>query len=202
MTTPDRPRRGRPRDPQIESRVFDAVMQVFWETGWSAFTLEAVARKAGVGREALYRRWPSKEMLLLQALEARGPLADPIDSGSLRGDLVELAARMLTEFRAHGGLVALRVALDARVYPDLLEQLTASAQAQRIGAARDIFRRGRRRGELHARADTNELLEMLTGAVMSHVLFSYRESGSVEPEADRRYVDRIVDLILHAATLA
>jgi AcrR family transcriptional regulator len=202
MTTPDRPRRGRPRDPQIEGRVFDAVMQVFWETGWSAFTLEAVARRAGVGREALYRRWPSKEVLLLQALEARGPLADPIDTGSLRSDLVELAARMLTEFRGQGGLVALRVALDARVYPDLLDQLTTSAQAQRIAAARDIFTRGRRRGELPERADTNELLEMLTGAVMSHVLYSYRSTDMTDPGADRRYVGRIVDLTLHAATLS
>src|SRR5690242_13674535 len=98
MTTADRPRRGRPRDPHIEDRVFDAVMHVFWETGWSAFTLDAVARRAGVGREALYRRWPSKEALLLQALEAKGPLARPIDTGTLRGDLVELCSQMLREF--------------------------------------------------------------------------------------------------------
>src|SRR4051812_21963014 len=120
MTTPEPPRRGRPRDPHIEDRVYDAVMQVFWETGWSAFTLDAVARRAGVGREALYRRWPSKEVLLLQALQARGPLAHPIDTGNLRDDLIELARQMLAGFRGHAGLVALRAALDARVHPDLL----------------------------------------------------------------------------------
>lgn len=201
MTTPDRPRRGRPRDPNIESRVFDAVMQVFWETGWSAFTLDAVARQAGVGREALYRRWPSKEALLLQALEARGPLASLIDTGSLRGDLVELAAQMLREFRGPAGLVALRVALDARVNPDLLEQLRTSVQAQRIAAARDIYTRAKLRGDLPEQADTNELLEMLTGAVMSHVLYSYRSSNTTDPEADGLYVNRIVDLTLHAANL-
>lgn len=176
-------------------------MQVFWETGWSAFTLDAVAKRAGVGREAIYRRWPSKEALLLQALEARGPLARPIDTGSLRGDLVELASQMLTEFRGYSGLVALRAALDARVYPDLLAQLTSSVQAQRISHARDILARGKQRAELPALADTNEVLELLTGAVLSHVLYSYRSNDATDPAADRRYAHRMVDLTLHAATL-
>ncbi len=201
MTTPDPPRRGRPRDPHIEDRVYDAVMHVFWETGWSAFTLDAVARRAGVGREALYRRWPSKDVLLLQALQARGPLASPIDTGSLRDDLVELATQMLAGFRGYAGLVALRAALDARVYPDLLAQLSTSIQAQRIAHTRDIYARGKMRGELPEEADTNVLLEMLTGAVMSHVLYSYRGNDEVDPAVDGRYVRRIVDLTLHAATL-
>lgn len=201
MTPSDPPRRGRPRDPHIEDRVYDAVMHVFWETGWTAFTLDAVARRAGVGREALYRRWPSKEDLLLQTLQARGPLPSPIDTGNLRDDLVELAGQMLAGFRGYAGLVALRAALDARVYPDLLAQLNTSVQAQRIADTRAIYARGKKRGELPEHADTNVLLEMLTGAVMSHVLYSYRPNDAVDTERDDAYVRRIVDLTLHAATL-
>lgn len=182
--------------------MYDAVMHVFWESGWAAFTLDAVARRAGVGREALYRRWPSKEVLLLQALEARGPLSNPIDTGSLRDDLIELASQMLAGFRGYAGLVALRAALDARVYPDLLAQLNTSTQAQRIAHTRDIYTRGKLRGELPEHADTNVLLEMLSGAVMSHVLYSYRATDDVvDAPRDAAYVCRIVDLTLHAAML-
>src|SRR5690606_33038272 len=74
-------RRGRPRDADLEDRVFDAVLEVYSETSWRGFTLDAVGRRARVGRAALYRRWSSKDDLLVQALEARSPLPVPIDTG-------------------------------------------------------------------------------------------------------------------------
>ena len=57
----DRPAtRGRPADPDIEQRVLAAALTVYGEVGWAGFTLDRVARRAPVGKAALYRRWPSK----------------------------------------------------------------------------------------------------------------------------------------------
>ncbi|MCX5042323.1 TetR/AcrR family transcriptional regulator [Aldersonia sp. NBC_00410] len=186
--------RGRPRDPGIEARVFAAVQTVYWETGWSGFTIDAVAKTAGVGRAAIYRRWPTKIELLIGALEQVTPLHDPIDTGTLRGDLKELTRQLLSGYQSQSGLVALRVALDARVFPELLEPLTQTISVSRFATTRDIVRRGIDRGELPAASNVTMLLEMLTGAALSHILFSHEAAGP--PAADADYVTRLVNLVL------
>ncbi|QDC13647.1 TetR/AcrR family transcriptional regulator [Rhodococcus ruber] len=172
MTEPTARRRGRPRDADLEDRVYDAVIEVYSETGWRGFTIDAVGRRARVGRAALYRRWSTKDEVLVQALEARSPLPEPIDTGSLRSDLIELVVQLLRGYRTTSGLVSLRVALDARVNPDLLANLTTTLNRSRHVAARTIVRRAIERGELPSGVPVSLLLEMVTGAALSHVLFS------------------------------
>jgi AcrR family transcriptional regulator len=89
--------RGRPRDPDLEERVFDAVIGVYGESGWAGFTLEAVARRARVGREALYRRWVGKAELLAGAVAARAPQLAAVDTGSTTGDLTVLVWAFVVE---------------------------------------------------------------------------------------------------------
>ncbi|MBW0089708.1 TetR/AcrR family transcriptional regulator C-terminal ligand-binding domain-containing protein [Pseudonocardia sp. KRD-184] len=184
--------RGRPRDPDLERRVHDAVLEVYWETGWAGFTLDAVARRARVGRAALYSRWSGKAALLVEALEVRSPLPVPVDTGSARGDLVELARQLLDGYTGAAGLVTLRAAMEARVHPDLLAGLTETLNSSRLLAAREIVRRGVGRGELPEGTPTTLLLELVTGAVLSHVLFA--PSGPRDPA----YADVVVDAALRA----
>lgn len=187
--------RGRPRDPDLEQRVYDAVLEVYRESGWAAFTLDAVAKRGGVGRAALYSRWSSKAALLVEALEARSPLPVPVDTGSVRGDLTELARQLLDGYTGPAGLVTLRAALEARVHPDLLAGLTDTLNTSRLLAAREIVRRGVARGELPDTIPTTLLLELVTGAVLSHVLFA-----PAAPRTDPGYADRVVDAALRGLT--
>jgi AcrR family transcriptional regulator len=188
--------RGRPRDPDLERRVHDAVLEVYAETGWAGFTLDAVARRARVGRAALYSRWASKAALLVDALEVRSPLPVPVDTGSARGDLVELARQLIDGYQGPAGLVTLRAALEARVHPDLLAGLAETLNRTRLLAAREIVRRGVERGELPPGTPTTLLLELVTGAVLSHVVFA-----PATPR-DPAYADVVVDAALRAVTPA
>ncbi|MFD6895023.1 TetR/AcrR family transcriptional regulator [Rhodococcus sp. NPDC060086] len=188
-------RRGRPRDADLEDRVFDAVLEVYAETSWRGFTLDAVGRRARVGRAALYRRWDTKDDLLVQALEARSPLPEPIDTGALHSDLTELARQLLHGYRTPSGLVSLRVALDSRVNPELLARLTETLNRSRVLAARTIVHRAVERGELDAGTSVTLLLEIVTGAVLSHALFGLSEPA---PGDDDAYADLIVDVVLGA----
>ncbi|MFN3539569.1 MAG: TetR/AcrR family transcriptional regulator [Rhodococcus sp. (in: high G+C Gram-positive bacteria)] len=188
---------GRPRDADMEDRVYTAVLEVYWETSWRGFTFDAVARRAKVGRAALYRRWADKEELLVQALEARSPLSTPIDTGSVRGDLVELAEQLAVGYGELSGLVSLRVTLDARVNPDLLSHLTDTLNQSRLVTARRIVRRAVARGELPEGTSTTLLLELVTGAVLARALFSQAHSGSRTTAAiDHSTV--VVDTVLRA----
>ena len=81
-------RPGRPRDPQADEAITSAIVDVLAEQGFSGFTVEEVAARAGVGKATIYRRWSTKEELVLAAAERVMVHVEPPDTGSLRDDLV------------------------------------------------------------------------------------------------------------------
>src|ERR1022692_411234 len=88
MSCPQRPGTRR-RGEQLENAIFDAILGELAEVGYHRLTMEGVAARAGTGKGALYRRWPSRESLVLAALRGRLPsLDEQPDTGSVRGDLV------------------------------------------------------------------------------------------------------------------
>lgn len=85
-------RPGRPRDSQVDSRILTATQDLLVAEGYAGATVEAVARAAGTGKAAVYRRWPSKAGLVVAAVQAlNAPVPIP-DTGSLRDDLIQCAA--------------------------------------------------------------------------------------------------------------
>ena len=80
-------RPGRPRSARAHAAILDAAVALFIEGGSEGMSVEAVALKAGVGKATIYRRWPSKEELLIEAIEH--VFAEPAspDTGSVRDDL-------------------------------------------------------------------------------------------------------------------
>ncbi|PDP86603.1 TetR family transcriptional regulator [Glycomyces fuscus] len=162
-----------------------AALAEYGRAGWAAFTLDGVARRAGVGKAALYRRWPTKERLLADAIaeHARPPTA--ADTGSLRGDTRALAAALLDHFLAPSGWVTLRVAVDAttgmETFVDLQEGLV---RAHRDGMA-GMVRRAVERGELAPDTDTAPFSEALYGTVLVHAL----TMGPDQRERAREHVD-------------
>src|SRR5579884_4007198 len=91
--TADHPRHpGRPLDPAVAPAVLAAVVELVSERGYEGTTLDAVAARAGVTKPAIYRRWPGgKQELVAGAVAAmRREVTPPVDTGSLRGDLLAL----------------------------------------------------------------------------------------------------------------
>jgi AcrR family transcriptional regulator len=87
----DRAVRQRRRGAELEQVLLDAAWQELQRVGYAAFTIDAVAQRAGTSRPVLYRRWSSRAQLVLAAVRAHLPpvTADDIpDTGSLRGDLI------------------------------------------------------------------------------------------------------------------
>src|SRR3954468_7581785 len=126
---PAAPVAGRPRDPGVDERVAEAAIELFGEVGWAGFTVEAVARRSGVGKASIYLRWPTKEALLAAALEAKMASIEEIHTGSTRGDLVELTRRMLQLYLGKSGRAAMRVTLDGATVPEIRGRHEAMAEA-------------------------------------------------------------------------
>src|SRR5438477_17812 len=88
QTTP----RGRPRSQKAHKAVLDAAAELLLDQGLTAVSMDAVAKRAGVSKATIYRWWPTKETLALDALYTEWDTTPthPRDTGSLRGDLLAL----------------------------------------------------------------------------------------------------------------
>lgn len=150
---------------EITAAIRKALMQELAAVGYGRLSIEAVARRAGVSKTAVYRRWSSKLELVLETVMAAASRKLPaLDTGSLRGDL-----SLLFQVVAH----ALRHPLAAQIIPDLLaeaarnptidqtlQQVLRSKQ-QEIGGS--LIVRAVQRGELPADIDPDAAVDLIVG---------------------------------------
>lgn len=181
---------GRPRDAGVDMRVLDAARAVLGRRGYDGFSVDEVATTAGVAKSTLYRRWPTRDHLvvasLTSSLQRDAPLAD---TGSVRGDLL-LTLGGIAEFLRHPAtvrLVAEMVAMVSR-HEDLADQIHAAAAGRRR-AGLALIERAVTRGELRADVDANVLTDQLVGPLY------YRLLVSGEP-VDDAFIDALIDTSL------
>ena len=83
-------RRPGGRSARIRQAVLDAAFAELGEKGYGGLSIEAVALRSGVAKTTVYRRWPTRDELVADALDSRSDRNEPVpDTGSLRGDLKE-----------------------------------------------------------------------------------------------------------------
>jgi DNA-binding transcriptional MerR regulator/AcrR family transcriptional regulator len=191
-----RTRRGRPRDLDLEPRVLTAALRVYAEAGWSGFSFDAVARRAGIGKAPLYLRWQSKEDLLLAALSTRTSTKPIRDSGSLRDDLIEYASRLLESNSSPEGWAFLRIHLEASLNPALHARFSSEIAIPHIDGARTVLHRAIERGDLPAATPVDLLLDTLYGALNSSMTRSLADQGAGLADDPGRDAGRIVDFVL------
>jgi AcrR family transcriptional regulator len=162
-------RRGRPRDPLVEVRIREAALAVYGRQGWRGFNLDVVARQAGVSKDALYRRWRTRDALLEDALKTSWSWIEAIDTGSLDEDLLQLGQATFTLFAGAYGEVALQLRADARRF----EEVRAFAEPYReqlVRQGRMIVRRAIERGDPAAAANPGLIMDMVVGAIINHIV--------------------------------
>jgi AcrR family transcriptional regulator len=188
---------GRPRDPEVDRRIAQAALDLFGAAGWAGFSMEAVARRAGVGKASLYLRWSSKEALLTDAVTMRLSRVTDADTGTLRGDLTELAVQMLELYASPDSQAALRLHVEAAAIPGVAEHYAAVRRSQ-VLAARAIVRRGIRRGDVAAATEVTILLDTLAGGAMMHVLSTPPDLKAGLARDIRGYAEQLVSFLLRA----
>ncbi len=168
--------RGRPRDPETDAAILAAALELFVERGVEGTSMEQVAKRAGVGKLTLYRRWSSKEDLLAQAIEqwVRAevtPSAAEVYALEPR-DLVERVLPAAAEMAASTGFRALvaRIMGSAVSHPALMEVYWRHYILPRRELAAAMLRRAQQDGLVAADADLDVLIDMMAGAVTYRVL--------------------------------
>ena len=183
--------RGRPRAAGVDERVLEATRRVVAERGYDATTVDDIARAAGVSKGSIYRRWPSKGVLVYDACLARSDeLPQVIDSGDIRADLVAVATLTAHSFRErtrHG--IFESVLADAQRDADLMELLRTRFFAPRSDVIVRRVELAIERGEL--RGDFNvELVPALINGSQQYLL------GVRERILDDVELEELIDLII------
>ncbi|MGW3198640.1 TetR/AcrR family transcriptional regulator [Streptomyces sp. NPDC001118] len=204
MTAPAA-RRGRPRSEDADERILKAAHELLLQRGYDRFAMDEAAVRAGVAKTTLYRRWPTKDHLLV-ALVAKIQDEVPVaDTGDVRQDLVVYLTaiagglnRMRRVGRTAGddpsaGVVAELVAAAAR-HPDVGEAVRALF-ARRNTLPLALLDRARERGELRADSSSAVLFDQLAGALYYRLLVTGEPIGPA-------YVAELVDQVLAEAGTA
>ncbi|MFJ1929169.1 MULTISPECIES: TetR/AcrR family transcriptional regulator [unclassified Streptomyces] len=141
----------RRRGSVLENAILEAVLERLSTVGWNGLTMEGVAAGAQTGKAAIYRRWPSKEDLVADALRrALPPMGDAPDSGNIRDDLYQLCRTLRDGMLSKSG-TALRSVLhecDASTAERFQSVILHSVIAPSTELIREVVSRGVDRGEV------------------------------------------------------
>lgn len=182
--------RGRPRDVAMDGAILVAAIQLLSEVGYTRLTVAEVARRAGVSKPAIYRRWAQKSQLVIEAMVTQMPTRVPADTGSTAGDLVALTNQLLITLtktplgRVLPGLVA-EMAAD----PDLADSYRGLIIEPTRMLWRAAVEAGIARGDLAADTDVELVLDVLAGPMYVRVLIT---GDTIDPDFARAAVDLVL----------
>lgn len=177
-----------------ELEILEAALDVLVDAGYDRLTMDAVATRARASKATLYRRWTTKASLVIDALLARNGTPSVPDTGSLRGDLLEVfcGAGGMLDPRA---VVTFSAVLTAMHRDDeLAGEFRTRVIEPKLAVSRAVYERAIERGEVRPDLDPALFGPALAG-ILLHRAFLMGE----EPNPER--VARVVDqIILPAAT--
>lgn len=174
-------------------RTLDAVLVELARVGYAALRVDDVATRARVNKTTVYRRWPTKDVLIVAALLSiaeRHASLDVPDTGSLRGDLLEVARRRSAFMQSREGRVISRMVNADAPDPGLLG-ITRALREAHEAVPHAIIERAKKRLELRADVDPATFVALFhLGCTLSK-----RQS----PSQAMRFTRQMIDLLLSGA---
>ncbi len=184
-------RRGRPRSDRAHRAILDATRDLLVARGFSGLRLEHVAARAGVGKATIYRRWPTRQTLVLELLaELVAPYLATEATGDTREELlasVTNAQRAITE--TDFGPVIRACLSQIAIDPTLGDPFRAKVVAHRRAEIARVIERGIMRGDLRPDADVDLATELLVGPIYFRLMFG----GDLGAGFAERVVDAFVE---------
>ena len=184
---------GRPRDESRDAAILEATREVLGEVGYDLLTIEAVATRAKASKATVYRRWPGKAALVVDAVKAIGPQPGPDgeppcywpDTGSLREDLLAGARAFVQRLTSDEGALLCAV-MTAQLRDPELAAVKAASYDDKRRSCRLLAERAIARGELTSTAGVDAFVEVLPAMMFNRLLLSGQP-------LDEEFVVHVVD---------
>ena len=182
-------RTSRRRGEKLEEAIFEAVLAELGDGGVARLTFEGVAARARTGKSALYRRWPNKTELVLDALNAHAlHYSDFVPKGELRQDLLDFLEHMTTGHEGPAGIALRNLIGEAHHSPELFDALLVRFLDPRENALAELLHDMAERGQIDESVVTRDVVNVLPALVMQHYLLN---RGPITPAVIAAMVDKV-----------
>jgi AcrR family transcriptional regulator len=187
---------GRPRDPDVERRAFEAARLLYGESGKAQVTFANVAARASIGKPALYRRWDSPQELLMDAMRAV-PLPEDIpDLGDAQAELAAYARGLMWLYVSPDGAALLRLTTEFHDETEPFRDWIIEMSESMIALAAKVIDRAVDRGEPAPSLSARTVMEIITGTMLSHTM-TRLHAGQLPPDEEvTEYCWRLAGLVL------
>ena len=193
MTTTEMPRPsrgGRPRDPSRDGVIRAAILRLLAEVGYGALTMDAVASEAGVGKATIYRRWRTKQDLVVDTISDLNRMeAAPPDTGSLEGDLRQMLRSLVAVITGPTGAATLSLLSTVPHQPALAEAFRNGPLAVWRQSFEQIWTRAEQRGEVQPGVAGSVVAETTSALLVQRWLLTGRP-------VDEAYADEVLDTVV------
>ncbi len=181
---------GRPRSADADRAILRATVDLLADEGYAGVTMEGVAARAGVGKATVYRRWPSKSALVVDAISACRDVGwQPPDTGSARDDLLAFVQGFRDVLRSSdAGRVMPALVAELNRSPELAATFRDGFVQPRRARVLEAVRRGVERGQVRPEVDA----ELVADAVVALLQHRFLVTGM---EIDDDLPERLLDLL-------
>jgi AcrR family transcriptional regulator len=169
-----------------QETVLAATWELLQEAGLGRLSVDAVAARSGVAKTTIYRHWPTRSALVLDACSRLGSGREAPDTGSLKGDMTVLAGDLAHRLRTARWASVLPSIVDAAERDAELARMHARLHAELVAAFRAVAERAHKRGELPRGRQPSDIVAAIIGPLI------YRRWLSREP-LDDRFVKAVVE---------
>ncbi|SRR5579862_9155810 len=173
---------GRPRSQEARKAILESTLQLLQKTGFTDLSIEAIAARAGVGKATVYRWWPNKAELVMEAFvtAVEAELRIPT-SGSAEKVIREQMKRWTRIFNSPLGKVIATVIGAGQSDPEMLRAFQRQYVEPRRTEARKLLREAMRTGEIRSNLDPDTILDILYGPLYMRLLLRHAELNSELP---------------------
>ena len=193
LTTTDIPRPsrgGRPRDPSRDGVIRAAILRLLADVGYGALTMDAVASEAGVGKATIYRRWRTKQDLVVDTIsDLNRAEASPADTGSLEGDLRQMLRSLVAVITGPTGAATLSLLSTVPHQPALAEAFRNGPLSVWRQSFEEIWARAERRGEVRPGIAGSVAAETTSALLVQRWLLTGKP-------VDEAYADEVLDTVV------
>lgn len=164
-------RKGRPRSSKSHKAIQDATMKLLLHSSVQELSIEAIAKKAGVGKTTIYRWWPNKTAVVMDALTHQPGWDSPIPtSGNAVDNIQAVLTRLIRLFQGKYGRILAQILSEAQADDQARAEFERAVQNPQSDRLRDLLEQGQETGLIRTDIDTEMLLDMLLGPIFYRLL--------------------------------
>jgi AcrR family transcriptional regulator len=182
----NKPRR---RGDELNDAIYEATLAELTEVGYAELTMERVAARAKASKGSLYRRWPSRTELVVDAIRSQQPSHSVPDTGDLRADLLALMHKVAGYLEGPRGEAVRGLAVEVTRNPELLRTLRAEVMDSAVPPMLEVLRHGAVRGTVRPGALTPLVAQVGPGLIRQHFM-AY--GAPIAPE----FIEDVVDQVM------